>query len=176
MRCSTVKRELAALRDGQLTAERAAKVEAHLDQCESCRALDARYQGLDSALDALPLPELSEGFDAAFRQKLSAAREQKARESMMQKPARGFFSFARLAGATATLAAIVLTVVLVNRMPTSPPTSNGPGSVVAVTQSDVAVAEHLELLKNYEVVENLDALEDFDVIDNLDALEGGQDQ
>lgn len=161
MRCSTVKKNVSALRDGELEAKLAQELEAHLADCAACAELAASYAGVDAAMEALPQPEPSASFDEAFRAKLSAARNEQA-EISQQSKGRRWLTIPLFAGAAATVAAVVLAVVL--SRPAGPPA----GDTTAV--SDVTLAQHLDLLQNYEVVQNLDVLEDFEAVVDLEAL------
>lgn len=63
MNCETALELLSASLDGELTPDQAALLQAHLDQCPSCRALQTELTGLHAAcgeMEALPPAELRE--------------------------------------------------------------------------------------------------------------------
>ncbi|MCA9671590.1 MAG: zf-HC2 domain-containing protein [Myxococcales bacterium] len=173
MRCREVEKQLSAHLDGELDAAASERITAHLEHCEGCKARALAYSTLDGALDALPRHEPSEAFDDGFRAKLQAARQAQAQASLdaPRSRRRGFFSWPLLAGLGGAAAAVALAVLLIGRSPrdtTLPPRR----TLAAVQPSDLALAQHLELLQNYRVVKNLDELENYDVIDKLDRLLG----
>jgi anti-sigma factor RsiW len=172
MRCHDVEKNLSAHLDGELEAEQSQRIAAHLEGCASCRGQAQAFGLLDDAIGAaLPQPEPSAGFDAAFRGKLEAARLDQARASQAVSRKRRWFSWPLFAGAAATVAATVLAVVLIGKEPTTQPLPRHRTLASAQPVSDLDLAQNLDLLKNYPVVEKLDTLEDFDAIAGLDGLE-----
>ncbi|HTN52075.1 MAG TPA: zf-HC2 domain-containing protein [Anaeromyxobacter sp.] len=148
--------ELTALLDGALAPGREEELRRHLTACAECRAEEARLRGALALLAALPpAPEPSPFFAARLEARLAARRE------------RGLASWARLlAGrwrlavpATALAAAALLSAVVVRHD----------------RARERAVAEHLDLLLDYEAVASVDLVEspeDAQVVAHLGELEG----
>ena len=86
MKCSDIKNDLPFYADGQLSEARAANVSAHLDTCPVCRAANAEFVEMRSALRSVKRPEAPAYFAAKI--KLAAARERNAiRRSWLPFPA-----------------------------------------------------------------------------------------
>jgi anti-sigma factor RsiW len=159
MRCRACTKHLPAWLDGELAPKLADEVAAHLQACGACAAERRRLEALLRVVDSVEAPPLSAGFDAAFRTKLAEARVAAAASSSAEPPRRAWWRLPALGAAAAALAvAVVVGVTLRSRThPTLP-------------EGEVAIAQNLELLRDYEVVSNLDALEDFAVVSDLDTL------
>lgn len=145
--------DLTALADGALPEERAREVRAHLAGCAPCRAEEARLSAALSLLSRLPpAPEPSPFFEARLAARI-AEEERRPRGLLDRLSLR--LRFAIPAGA---VAAAGLAVFL---------------GIRAQRAEERAIAEHLELLSDYEVVASLDAVEseeDADVVAHLDEL------
>jgi len=93
---------LAALLDGELTKNQADTVREHAQGCASCRAQEAHFQKLTSALSRLELPA-----DEAFVQSVAAKLHRPRRRSPLLAPA-------------LALAAALIATVWVTRSPPAP--------------------------------------------------------
>ena len=146
--------DLTALLDGALPPARHAEVERHLAGCAPCRAERDRLAGAVARLAALPPPP---GPSPWFLSTLEA------RLADEPPPARGLLATLaawrwRLAvPATAIAAAAAMAFLAVRQQ----------------RADEVALAQHLELLEDYEVVASLgdvDTAEDAAVVASLDQL------
>jgi len=146
--------DLTALLDGALPPARHAEVERHLAGCASCRAERDRLAGAVARLAALPPPPEPSPW---FLSKLEA------RLADEPPPARGILASLaawkwRLAvPATAVAAAAAMAVFAVRQQ----------------RADEAALAQHLELLEEYEVVASLgdvETAEDAAVVASLDEL------
>ena len=147
----TVEDELTAYVDGELSAVEAARVRGHLTSCAGCRATEVLLRRTMSEMAALPAFEPSPG----LRRRLLA--EVEALPRPWPERVRGWLRPAVLAPAGVALAtAAVVAVVGVQRM-------------VAERRTVLAVAEHYELLSDFEVV-GLSSV-DLDVVEHLDELQ-----
>jgi len=66
--------------DGVLPGPEAARVAQHAAACPGCAALAASYRALSLALDALPGPEVPDGFTAAVLTRVEARERSASRE------------------------------------------------------------------------------------------------
>ena len=154
--CSEFEELLSAKLDGELTAEEAGRLEAHLAGCEVCRREYARLERVWEALDVLDDIEVSADLaDRVFKRAVGASRS----GHRIRRSAKWFVPAAAAAG--------VLVAVLVGQLrPTQTPTPIEPETRQIVT--------NLEVLDNLELLENLDMLEamgdDFSALQTLDAF------
>jgi anti-sigma factor RsiW len=147
----TVEDELTAYVDGEMSAVEAARVRAHLTSCAPCRATEALLRRTVAELAALPAFEPS----VALRRRVLAQVESLPRPWTEQF--RHWLRPGVLAPAGVALAtALVVAVVVGQRLG-------------AERGLELAVAEHYELLSDYEVVGV--SRDDLDVIEHLDELE-----
>ncbi len=146
--------DLTAYLDGALAPGERAALEAHLAACASCRAARDRLDGALALLARLPpAAEPSSGFEQRFQARLAAERSAPERPGL-----RDWLSWRWLAPALATAAVAMVLVVTTGRR-----------------AHERALAEHLDLLENYEVVASVGAVEtpeDAEVVAHLDQLEG----
>jgi anti-sigma factor RsiW len=150
----TVEEELTAYVDGELSAVEAARVRTHLTSCGDCRATEALLRRTLTELAALPAFEPSSG----LRRRVMAQVE------LLPRPwterFRHWLRPSVLAPAGVALAtAVVVAVVVGQRL----------GVERAERGLELAVAEHYELLSDYEVVGV--SRDDLDVIEHLDELQ-----
>lgn len=149
-----VAEDLTALADGALPEERAREVRAHLAGCADCKAEQARLSAALSLLSRLPAaPEPSPFFGTRLAAAI-AEEERKPRGLLERLSVRWRLAIPAGAVAAAGLAAFL--------------------GVRAQRAEERAIAEHLELLSDYEVVASLDAVEteeDADVVAHLDELQ-----
>ena len=150
----TVEDELTAYLDGELSAVEAARVRGHLTSCSDCRATEALLRRTLSELSALASFEPSAG----LRRRVLA--EVDALPRPWPERMRAWFRPGVLAPAGVVLAtAAVVAVVVGERAVTAR----------AEQRTELAVAEHYELLSDYEVV-GLSA-DDLEVVEQLDQLQ-----
>jgi anti-sigma factor RsiW len=146
MSCEEVRPELVAYLDGELEEELRARVEAHLEGCEACRAERDAYARTLQQVEQSPPPGISPEFRRSFMERFDAE----------QKPGwfAGWLRPAALLGAAA--AAAVMVVVL------------WPGEETKPSPDEAVIASHLELFSDFEAIRNLDVLEDLEFIEALD--------
>jgi len=148
----TVENDLTAYLDGELSAEAASRMKAHLATCEDCRATEVLLHRTVSSLRSLPDFEPSRGLR---RRVLTEV------ESLPASSWAGWRKWLRpirLVPSGAALAAAVATAVVVTHR------------IQERHQLDLVVAANYELLTDYEVV-GLTA-DDLEVVEHLDELEG----
>ncbi len=109
--CVAVRERLNACRDGELTTDGRARVEAHLRRCEDCRAADARLDQLARVLDAWPAPPVPDGL--AERTMARAAAALSARTAATA-PARTRTAHAAWAAAAAVLVGLLTGAAMAN--------------------------------------------------------------
>lgn len=147
----TVEHELTAYLDGELSDVEAARVRGHLTSCPDCRTTEALLRRTVTALAALPGYEPS----AALRRRVLA--EVEALPRPWPERLGHWFRPGALAPAGVALAAAAVVVVVAGQR------------TVAERRTELAVAEHYELLSDYEVV-GLGS-EDLEVVEHLDQLQ-----
>jgi anti-sigma factor RsiW len=149
---------LASYLRGELDADELRRVEAHLADCQECRAAASDFQAILERLAATapPVPEPHWGrYRAELRARLGTPRQQGWSRWLRPVP---------LATAAAATAVVVLALTLAERSP-------GPNGDVASLE-EAAVAGRLDMLDKRAIVERLDLLEDLEVIHDLDRLAG----
>ena len=169
--CKEFMELLSAKLDGELTAEEARRLEAHLVACEACREAYVRMERVWEALDVLEQTEPSE--DLAQRVFSRATRT--------RRPAHAWRRAVGWLLPTAVAAGIAVTVLVgpwrdrVTTTPTTPtPVQTAGRTVKPVEPETTQIVENLDLLENLELLENLDMLEamgeDFSAIQTLDVF------
>ena len=137
-----VQEDLTALLDGALPPAHRAEVERHLEGCQACRAERERLAGALSLLGALPPPpEPSPYFATRLAARLADEPEPGPARGLVERLASWRWRFAIPAAALAAAAALLVVGVRQQR------------------RDEAALADHLELLENYEAVASLGAVE-----------------
>lgn len=150
----TVEDELTAFVDGELSAVETARVRGHLASCSDCRSTEALLRRTVSELSALP------GFEPSVGLRRRVLAEVDGLPRPWPERMRAWFRPGVLAPAGMALAAAAVVAVLVGQR--------------AMTErvdprTELAVAEHLELLSDYELLGVTS--EDLDVVEHLDQLQ-----
>jgi anti-sigma factor RsiW len=147
--------DLTAYLDGALDPGARAQVEAHLAGCAACRAERDRLAATLALLGRLPpAPAPSPSFEARFEARLAAARAERRERRALLDGLRWRWLAPGLAAA-----AMAATAVVVAR--------DG-------RAREVALADHLELMEEYEAVASVGAVEsadDVQVVAHLDEVE-----
>ena len=147
----TVEDDLTAYLDGELSVVEAARVRTHLASCADCRATEALLRRTVTELAALPAFEPSAGLRRRVLAEVEALpRPWRSRIGAWFRP--GLLAPAGVAVATA----VVVAAVAGHR-------------VMAERRAELAVAEHYDLLTDYEVVGL--SRDDLDVVEHLDELQ-----
>ena len=147
----TVEDELTAYLDGELSVVEAARVRTHLASCADCRATEALLRRAVTELAALPAFEPSVG----LRRRVLA--EVEALPRPWPERLRTWFRPALLTPAGVAVATAVVVAVVAGQR------------AVTERRTEIAVAEHYELLTDYEVVGL--SRDDLDVVEHLDELQ-----
>ncbi|MBI4278052.1 MAG: zf-HC2 domain-containing protein [Armatimonadetes bacterium] len=130
--CHEIQDRLSGYVDGALPPGERAAVEAHLRECETCRATIADLEALKRLLVSTPPPPLPPGLSARIHSRLRVQRS--ASPGARRAPRRAWF--VRRA-ASATAAAVLLAALLIG-LPWSPPEQ-----AQAVVPLDAYFQEHL---------------------------------
>jgi anti-sigma factor RsiW len=147
----TVEEDLTAYLDGELSVVEAARVRTHLISCADCRATEALLRVTVTQLAALPAFEPSAGLRRRVLAEVEALpRPWRSRIAEWFRP--GLLAPAGVAVATALVVAVV-----------------AGHKVAAERRAELAVAEHYDLLTDYEVVGL--SRDDLDVVEHLDELQ-----
>lgn len=162
--CIKYNRDLAAYVDGELSSEKAARLERHLRACDSCSA-DVKALGQLNRL--APPPEItpSADFDRIFWARLAQERQQKSPSLLEQVffSTKSFFTSPAGLSLSAGLAMAVFLVSLYLMRPGAPAN--------LLQQQELMAAAELDLYANLEVIQNSEALEHFEFIEMLDELQ-----
>jgi len=135
-----------------LSRSRLEKVRGHLKGCAACRskleALAQDYQRMDEMIRGLPQMQPSPGFDAAFWRKVTDIEDHRRRRFRLDR----FLSGWRPLLAAGATAGVVLAFMLFRPGPSIP------------TVEEILIADHMEMLSDFEIIEHLDLLENWDAI------------
>lgn len=162
-RCGWAQRNLSAYVDRELDPRAAGKLEAHLSGCPRCREKLAELERVEAVLGAIPGREPSPFLWTRVKAGIDSQAE----------PARSRPVFARFrmapVPARVAVVSLFLAVALggvifsLRRAAVKPPaladSSGRPGEPAGV---EIAVAENLDLLEDYELIKNLDFLENWE--------------
>lgn len=143
---------LGALMDGELSAEQAAAVRRHMDQCAACR----RHYDVQRLTEAMvqrmaPLTP-SEDFDRTFWNKV-ADQDERRSDRVWLGIQWGRWRPALAAGVAAAAAAVVIFVAV--------------GGNKAPTAEEVFIAQNMELLDNLDMIDHLEMLEQLDAVETM---------
>ncbi len=164
-RCSDIRKDLTALADGALTGAEAERLRDHLQTCGDCRrelrSIERTVHIQQSAL-ALPLPELSLGFETRLRQKLAEANE----------VSPGWAAWLAWIWKPLAVAAVTATAILVAAGPLG-----GPSTVLVplgLQSPPPKLAKETELFQDYPIIEHLDEFENFESVEAIPLDENGK--
>ena len=188
MGCRTARRSLLAARDGELAAAEREALDAHLGDCQACRALAEETTRLHRALAAIPQ-------SAALPPGLAEATLRRVRAELADEaPVRGAWWW-MAAPLAAGLAGVVIwhtwpstlapppPVAPANRpaepaaraperLASKPVTAPAPATVVDAPAPPPQVAEALDLYLDMPILENLEKLQNYDAIRTVDVGDG----
>lgn len=147
MRCDQAREAIADARYGGGPSP---ELQAHLAECDACRALHARHGALDRWLALDEPAAASPGFDARFFAALDREKSRTRRRRAL-----------RLAWLVVPAAAAAAAVALLWwQRPGAAPSELPP--------DELALAVDLEMVEDIEVVSKLDELEAYDVLSQID--------
>jgi anti-sigma factor RsiW len=136
---------LNAYLDGELTEAQAAELKRHLADCPGCRRTLETLRHADALVRDLPPLAPSEAFDRTFWEKVDALETGSRYRIWAGQIFRGW----------RPVWAAVLTGIAVAALIHF-------GRTDALTTEEVFIAQHIELLEDYDVISQLDMLEEFD--------------
>jgi len=148
MRCGKVERNLSAYLDRQLDLPAAKKLEAHLSGCPRCREKLAALERVETALAAFPGREPSPFLWTRVKAGIGTEAEPALRLRSGHP--------VRVVAAVCLFLAVILggTVFSLRKGEVRPPAQ--------ADGSEIAVAENLDLLENFELIKNLDLMENWE--------------
>ena len=153
--------------DGEMAEGEAEALRAHTKSCAECKARIEVLRRSYAALEALPMPEVPEGFAARVR----------------ARTVRHTFAMPRVILSVVSAAAMALLAFGIywaggehKAGPSGITGTSGTGAqavagVEQLTAEEKAVVEDLEFLEDYEVLRDFDMLADYDTLTEMDDLE-----
>lgn len=142
---------LSAYLDGELPESRADEVRRHLASCSRCRKAFESLAQTDALVQKFDSIEPSTDFDRTFWQKVEAIEEQKEQRHWFRYLFRGWRPV--LAGGLAGLAVAVFIYSVGTK---------------ALSPEEMFIAEHMELLNNYDLIGELEMLEHWEAIEAME--------
>lgn len=139
--------------DSELTDTQADELRKHLADCPGCRRVLESLGHADTLIRDLPPLSPSAAFDRTFWEKIETLE----RESRYRLWARHIFTGWRPIWAGAIMAMVVAVLVYYG--------GNDP-----LSPEDVFIAEHMELLEDYDVIGQLEMLEQLDATEMMKDL------
>jgi anti-sigma factor RsiW len=174
MTCETIRNELVAYRDGELSERAHEQVAAHLRTCPACAQEERQLARLDQLIVGLERMPLSPGFAATFWQRLEREQHATQRANWLVQWWRNWLESWRMVPAFAAAAGLLVFFgyILLSRQTPAPPqiTRTAPSPQVAITSADIPpqVAEQSDLFVHYRVIANLDKFAHFEEIAAID--------
>jgi hypothetical protein len=170
MTCETIRSQLVAYRDGELSEQERGSVSAHLSTCPACTREEAQLAQVSQLLSTMTRVTPSADFAASFWQRLERE-EQRARLEPESRAARWWQQLSewltgwRLAPTLAAAASILIffAFLLSDRLTITPPPPVQPPIQVAANVPAQVIGEP-GFFVNYRVIADLDRLSHFDEI------------
>ncbi|MGD9367756.1 MAG: zf-HC2 domain-containing protein [Desulfobacteraceae bacterium] len=140
---------LSAYLDGELPGPQSDAVARHLESCPRCRQTLASLKHTDEMVRGLPPLEPSARFDRTFWQQVGTLEKRQKRYAWL----RYLFSGWRpvLAGGLAGIVAVVIYI----------------SGNKALSPEEMFIAEHMELLEDFDMIGNLEMLEHWESIEAM---------
>jgi len=145
--------QLSAYLDGALPQSQSDDVKAHLETCPECRKALEAFRSTDRLIRNLPALEPSADFDRTFWRKVDAMGKEGQPTTWFRQMLSGWRPV--WAGALAGLAVAVVTYF---------------NTADPLTPEEVFIAEHMELLEEYDLIGQLEMLEHLDAFDAMKEL------
>lgn len=139
---------LSALIDNELPEYRAKEILEHIETCERCRNEVALMRQIENTMKDVPEIEPSTDFERSFWKKIDAIEDKKKRWSISNL---SFLNYRPYAAAT-LMALLIAGFVFFYK-------SNQMSKA-----EEIIIAEHLELLKDFQTIEHMDLLENWEEI------------
>ena len=162
--CRSYGVDLTAWIEGQLPHQRAGRIGQHVIECAACAAeVDSLRSAIQWQRRALHAVTAIHDIDSAsmraqLRRGLAAQADEVGLARGLRRVWSSMWGRMALAGAAASVAAIVLILV------------GGPGMVLiplGLESPPPAVTRHTEFFKDYPLIEQLDVLENFDTVESV---------
>jgi len=134
--------------DNELPEYRAKEILKHIETCERCRNETALMRQIENTMKDVPEIEPSLDFDRSFWKKIDAIENNKKRWSISN---RSFFNYRPYAAAT-LMAMLIAGFVFFYK------------SHQMSKAEEIIIAEHMELLKDFQTIEHMDLLENWEEI------------
>jgi len=148
MNCERMEGKLIAYADGRASEAERRVVEAHLGECNVCRARARGFKSVSGLLNELPVHEPSAAFDARLRARLAAEPVRASVWSWLMPAPRLAFAVTLLAMFSVWLSSRPVTVDV-----------HTPAGIVANgSEKDFGMIKDLGVLENYDVLSKFDAL------------------
>lgn len=174
MTCETLKNELVAYRDGELSEREHEQVVAHLRTCSACAQEEKRLARLDQLLASLEPVSLSPGFAATFWQRVEQEQRATKRTGRFAHRWRDWLESWRLVPAMAAVASLLIFLgyVLFGRHVPPPPQLSPAEPLVQqeVARADLPplVVAQPDLFVLYRMIADLDKFAHFEEIAAVD--------
>ena len=150
MDCRRMEQGLVAYLDHRADPAVRRQVEEHLAVCDACRERAEGFRAVWSVLDEMPEVAPSRAFDAAVRERVSAAEHASPWAWLAPSP--------RLA--IALTAVLAVAVWLSSSRPVPEPLAS---AVPQSSEAEFAMIRELPVLEDYDVLQNFDALSELPV-------------
>jgi anti-sigma factor RsiW len=148
--------DLSAYADHELSDRKSRVLEDHLDLCPACREKLAEFKQTDLLLKSFSDMEPSADFDREFWKKVHALEDPREKAGWFRLPWRLMPRPMLTAGLAAGCAALLAFSLVFYRQ------AARPGE-----KEEIFMAEHLELLDEFELIRHLDLMEDWEAINEM---------
>jgi len=139
---------LSAFIDKELPDYRTKEIQEHIETCERCRNETALIRQIENTMKDVPEIEPSADFERSFWKKIAAIEDKKKRWSISNL---SFFKYRPYA--SATMAAMLIAGFAFFY------------KAHQISKADeIIIAEHLELLKDFQTIDHMDLLENWEDI------------
>jgi len=139
---------LSEFMDNELPEQRTKEIREHIQTCEPCRNETALIRQIEDSMKDLPEIEPSTDFDRSFWKKINAIEDKKKRWSISNL---SFFNYRPYAAATLIAMLIAGFAFFYKAHKIS-------------KAEEIIIAEHLELLKDFQTINHMDLLENWEEI------------
>ncbi|MBU4318291.1 MAG: zf-HC2 domain-containing protein [Proteobacteria bacterium] len=147
--------DLSAFTDGELSGPKIQRVEEHLENCLECREKLAEMKASDGLFRSFAEVEPSADFDRSFWKKVRELDDTRGKARWFRLPW-GLPRPVLASGFAAGFAVLLVFALVFNKEAGQP-----------VEKEEVFMAEHMELLNEFELIQHLDLLEDWETIKDM---------
>jgi len=167
-RCERSAENLSAFLDGELDAQTANEIAAHVASCTRCGARLEALRRVDADLAALPSPAIA----GDLQQRLHARIAADASAQRRGPPRRRRLPLLPVSAAAAAAATAVLYLAVGGEVPPELPGEPG-DSRIAEIDLETASEEEISLAFDLDTIEDLEVIANLDLLEALVALEEG---